>query len=158
MNKLFFDLVKENVFDIGSICIHGKELLRHFAFHQKTGENLTLKADVRNIWTVDIGTIRWDFLECLKSGKSSPWKQLSLVEVVSLSHAKVYVFSDSVLCLGKVNQNRTSNTAWEHQLDWFKDSSQFRTLDTIEGEPAGHWSFLGPGSETKWFSTCNERP
>ena len=33
---------------------------------------------------------------------------LSLVndeEVISLSHAKVYVFSDSVLCLGKVNQN-----------------------------------------------------
>ena len=33
-------------------------------------------------------------------------KQLSLVsdeEVISLSHAKVYVFSDSVLCFGKVN-------------------------------------------------------
>ena len=42
------------------------------------------------------------------SWKSSPWKQLSLVndeEVISLSHAKVYVLSDSVLCLGKVNQN-----------------------------------------------------
>ena len=24
--------------------------------------------------------------------------------------------------------------------------------------PAGHWSFLGPGSETKWYSTFNERP
>ena len=24
--------------------------------------------------------------------------------------------------------------------------------------PAGLWSFLGPGSETKWFSSCNERP
>ena len=24
--------------------------------------------------------------------------------------------------------------------------------------PAGHWSFLGHGSETKWYSTCNERP
>ena len=40
------------------------------------------------------------------SWENSPWKQLSLVndeEVISLSHAKVYVFSDSVLCLGKVN-------------------------------------------------------
>ena len=39
------------------------------------------------------------------SWESSPWKQLSLVndeEVISLSHAKVYVFSDSVLCLGKM--------------------------------------------------------
>ena len=44
------------------------------------------------------------------SWESSPWKQLSLVnneEVISLSHAKVCVFSDSVLCLGKVNQNPT---------------------------------------------------
>ena len=24
--------------------------------------------------------------------------------------------------------------------------------------PAGHWSFLGPGSETMWYSTDNERP
>ena len=47
--------------------------------------------------------------------ESSPWRQLSLVkdeEVISLSHAKVHVFSDSVLCLGKMNQNTTSNTVW----------------------------------------------
>ena len=53
------------------------------------------------------------------SWENSPWKHLSLVndeEVISLSHAKVYVFSDSVLCLGKVNQNPTSNTFWEEQL------------------------------------------
>ena len=49
------------------------------------------------------------------SWESSPWEQLSLVndeEVISLSHATVYVFSDSVFCLGKVNQNPTSNTVW----------------------------------------------
>ena len=71
------------------------------------------------------------------SWESSPWKQLSLVndeEVISLSHAKVYVFSASVSCLGKMNQNPTSNTIWEEQLSWFKDSSQYRTLDTIDGE------------------------
>ena len=42
---------------------------------------------------------------------------------------------DSVLCLGKVNQNPTSNTVWEEQLSWVKDSSQHRTSDTIDGEP-----------------------
>ena len=45
------------------------------------------------------------------SWEISPWTQLSLVndeEVISLSHAKFCVFSDSVLCLGKVNQNPTS--------------------------------------------------
>ena len=56
-------------------------------------------------------------------------------EVISLSHAKVYVFSDSVLCLGKVNQNPQSNIVWDDKLTWFKSSSQYRTLDTIDGEP-----------------------
>ena len=51
------------------------------------------------------------------SCESSPWKQLSLIndeEVISLSHAKVYVFSDSVLC--KMSENPQSNTVWERQL------------------------------------------
>ena len=91
-------------------------------------------------------------MECLKSaGKLFPWKQLSLVndeEVISLSHAKVYVFSDSVSCLGKVNQNPASNTAWERQLDWFKDSSQYRTLDTIDGEPMEFEWNIFPGFTT----------
>ena len=50
------------------------------------------------------------------SWENSPWKQLSLVndeEVISLLHAKVYVFSDSVSCLGKMNQNPQSNTFGE---------------------------------------------
>ena len=52
-------------------------------------------------------TINWD---------ASSWKHLSLIddeEVISLSRAKVYVFSDSVLCLGKMNEFRQSNTVWE---------------------------------------------
>ena len=83
------------------------------------------------------------------SWENSPWKQLSLVndeEVVSLSHAKVYVFSDSVLCLGKVNQNPTSNTVWERQLEWFKDSLQYRTLDKIDGEPMEYYIAAPPRS------------
>ena len=72
------------------------------------------------------------FLECLKKklGRFSPETILvNVEEVISLSHAKVYVFPDSVLCLGKMNQNPTLNTAWEQQLDWSKDSSQCRILD-----------------------------
>ena len=72
------------------------------------------------------------------SWENSSWKQLSLVndeEVISLSHAKVFVFFDSVLCLGKVNQNPASNTVWEEQLGWFKDSPRYRILNTIDGEP-----------------------
>ena len=58
------------------------------------------------------------------SWENFPRKQLHPVndeEVISLSHAKVYVFPDSVLCLGKVNQNPQSNSVWEDKLTWFKE-------------------------------------
>ena len=89
--------------------------------------------------------------------EKSPWKQLSLVndeEAISFSHAKVFVFSDSVLCLGKVNQNATSSTVWEQQLGWFKDSSQYRTLDTIDGEPMEFEWNIFPGFTT--LQLCNK--
>ena len=48
-------------------------------------------------------TINWEH---------SSWKYLSLFgdeQVISLLHKKVYVFSGSVLCLGKTNENPQSN-------------------------------------------------
>ena len=49
-------------------------------------------------------------------------------------HTKVYVFSDSVLCFGKMNVNPHSNYAWEDRMTWFKSSSEYRALDTLDGE------------------------
>ena len=60
--------------------------------------------------------------------EDSSWKHLSLVgdeEIISLSHAKVYIFSDSVFCFGMMNQNPQSNTVWEDNLTWFKSSPQY---------------------------------
>ena len=105
---------------------------------KNTENNLTLKQmfDISGKLIVGqsaeiygVKTLNWE---------NSSWKYLSLSgdeEVINLSHAKVYVFSDSVLCLGKVNQNPTSNTVWEEKLSWFKDSPQYKTLDTIDCEP-----------------------
>ena len=42
-------------------------------------------------------------------------------EVSSLSHVKVYVVSDSVLCLGRMRQNPQSNTVWEDKVDLVQD-------------------------------------
>ena len=89
--------------------------------------------------------------------EDSSWKHLSLVndeEVISLSHAKVHVLSGSVLCLGKVNQNTASNTVWEEKLTWFKSSSQYRTLDTIDGEPMEFEWNIFPGFTT--LQLCNK--
>ena len=46
------------------------------------------------------------------------WKYLSLIgdeRVIILQRTKVYVFSDSVLCLGKTLENTQSNDAWEQR-------------------------------------------
>ena len=95
-----------------------------------------------------ISTINWEDSSC---------KELASVndeEVISLSHAKVYVFSDSVLCLGKMNQNPQSNTAWEDKLTSFKRSPQYRTLDTIDGERMEFEWNIFPGITTLQF--CNK--
>ena len=55
--------------------------------------------------------------------------------VFNLQRTKVYVFSDSVLCLGKIHENTQSNDAWEERLEWFKTSEEYRNLDSIDGEP-----------------------
>ena len=66
------------------------------------------------------------------------WKYLSLIgdeRVINLQRTKVYVFSDSVLCLGKIFENTQSNDAWEQRLGWFKSSPVYRNFDRIDGEP-----------------------
>ena len=70
--------------------------------------------------------------------EDSSWKHLSMVggeKVISLSHAKVDVFSGSVLCLGKMSENPLSKIVWEHRWTWFKSSTEYVTFDTIDGEP-----------------------
>ena len=166
--------------------------------------------------------------------EDSSWKYLSLIgdeQVISPLHTKVYVFLDSVISIGKMNENPQSNIAWEDRLTRFKSSSEYRALDRIDGEPmefewnifpgfttlqlcrkvqellsrmsvtpvkfigriilmsmfndiswgskdnkkecesnaqlvslyakrfgAGQWSFLGPGSEKKWYSISEDSP
>ena len=81
-----------------------------------------------------MSTINWEH---------SSWKYLSLV-----SDTKVYVFSDSVLCLGKVNENPKSNIAWEDRLKWFKSSPEYRALNRIDGEPVEFDWNIFPGFTT----------
>ena len=53
--------------------------------------------------------------------KNHSWKQLSLIgdeTVINLKRAKVYVFSDYVLCLGKAHSHPESNEAWKKRIGW----------------------------------------
>ena len=86
-----------------------------------------------------VNTINWcDFA----------WKHLSLIggeghiylwlvaKKSSLSRAQRFAYFQ-ILCyvLEKWTRTSQSNTVWEEKLTWFKSSSQYRTLDTIDGEP-----------------------
>ena len=126
---------------------------------KNTGNNLTLGAGVWRVLEVDSRTIRWDFWSVTNQlGKIFSWKQLSLVideEVISLSHAMVYVFSDSLSCLRKVNQNPTSNTAWEEKLSWFKDSHNTELWTQLT---EGRWNSTGIFPRIHYIGACMWSP
>ena len=212
----------------------GKDYSENLRSIKSTWNNFTLKQMFDMSEKLIVGQSDEIYVVNPFNWEDSSWKQLSLIgdeEVISLSHAKAYVFSDYVLCLGKVHQNPQSNTFWEDKLTLFKSSPQYRTLDTMDGEPMefewnlfpgfttlqlcnkvqefmskmsdqpeeykgrivfmsmfndiswgsedneqecsananlvsiyarrfspGRWSFLGPGSEKKWYSTYIDRP
>ena len=66
------------------------------------------------------------------------WKHLSLIGdeiVINRQRAKVYVFSDSVLCLGRFHQHPQSNEAWKDRIGWIITDESYRDYDGINGEP-----------------------
>ena len=79
------------------------------------------------------------------------WRQLSLIgdeTVINLQCAKVYVFSDSVLCLGRVHQHPESDEAWKNRIAGVKAEKSYRDFDAINGEPTEfEWNIL-PGFTT----------
>ena len=63
--------------------------------------------------------------------KNHSWKYLSSIgdeRVINLQRTKVFVFSDSVLCLAKIFENPQSNDAWEQRLGWLKSSQTLKKL------------------------------
>ena len=63
--------------------------------------------------------------------------QLSLINdavVINLQSTKVYVFSDSVLCLGKVLQHPECNEAWKNRVAGVRAEKSYRDYDAVSGE------------------------
>ena len=69
------------------------------------------------------------------------WTRLSLIgdeNSPSIFKAqKVYVFSDSVLCLGRVLQHPESNEAWKNRVAGIQSGRSYRDYDAINGESVG---------------------
>ena len=85
------------------------------------------------------------------------WKYVSLIDderLLSLQRTKVYVFSDSVLCLGKIQQNPESDEAWKNRIGWIKSSQNYRDFDGINGGPTEFELNIFPGFTT--LQLCEE--
>ena len=89
-------------------------------------------------------------LDKILYGKNS-WTLLSLKNdevVINLQSTKVYVFSDSVLCLGKVLQYPESNEAWKNRVAGVRAERSYRDYDGINGESTEFEWNIFPGFTT----------
>ena len=83
--------------------------------------------------------------------EKNSWKRLSLIgdeTVINLQSTKVYVFSDSVLCLGRILQHPDSNEAWEDRIAGVQSGRSYRDYDCINGEPTEFEWNIFPGFTT----------
>ena len=89
-------------------------------------------------------------------GKNS-WTRLSLIgdeTVINLQSTKVYVFSDSVLCLGRVLQHPECNEAWKNRVAGIQSGKSYRDYDAINGESTEFEWNIFPGFTT--LQLCDE--
>ena len=79
------------------------------------------------------------------------WKRLSLIgdeTVINLQSTKVYVFSDSVLCLGRILQHPDSNEAWKNRVTGIQSGKSYSDCEDIKGESTElEWNIF-PGFTT----------
>ena len=68
--------------------------------------------------------------------------------VINLQSTKVYDFSDSVLCLGRVLQHSESNEAWKNRVAGGRAERSYRDYDAINGESTEFEWNIFPGFTT----------
>ena len=81
----------------------------------------------------------------------SPWRSCTLAHehIVKQLKAKLYVFSDSVLCLGGNGPvYPKSSEPWANIIWYYTSTSQYRELDNIGGAPVVFEWKMFPGHTT----------
>ena len=209
----FMSTTMKAAIHLGPNCFEFLEVYRNTIFEelQNVAKKLILNhhAEILNVTTID--RTRSTF---------------SHDQVITWTKAKIHVYSDSVLCLGKLSDHSEANRRWENQVNDVQQSSSYRELLGIDGEPIqiewnisqnlrhwrfsrrsrktwkseisnlriwrsthlhvnvqwyrmdrgnseecisnsekvknyakrfprGHWTFLGPGDEKKWYGTLS---
>ena len=89
-------------------------------------------------------------LDKILYGKNS-WTHLSLINdavVINLQSTKVNVFSDFVVCLGKVLQHPECNEAWKNRVAGERAEKNYSDFDDVIGEPTEFEWNIFPGFTT----------
>ena len=127
-----------------------------FQFLVKNYEDLTLKQMFDVTAQFVNNQDESNGLDKIKWEKYS-WTRLSLIgdeTVINLQSTEVYVFSDSVLCLGRVLQHPDSNEAWKNRVTGIQSGKSYRDYDAINGESTELECNIIPGFTT--LQLCNK--
>ena len=69
-------------------------------------------------------------------------------KVIKWAKAKVHVCSDSVLCLGKMQEHSEANKQLKDQLQYLQRSNGYQELNGIDGKPMEFEWYIFPGHTT----------
>ena len=157
-------LIVENIFSAGPRILQGTKKLftkeRGNPIQRMSKERLMLKSSSWEVTQQNLliksGTkCEFDRKECpimlQKMYQRNTWTQLSLINdpvVIGLQSTKVYVFSDSVLCLGKVLQHPECNEAWKNRVAGVRAEKNYSDCDDVKGESAEFEWNIFPGFTT----------
>ena len=143
--------LQASVFMVNSYSDNWHSIKNSISHNETDVRHITKLVSEQSDEIYGVKTINWE---------NSPRKYLSLIgdeQVISLQRTKVYVFSDCVLCLGKIHENHRANTAWEERLAWFKSSPEpWIELMVSQLNSSGIFSQDSPhcSSATKFKSYC----
>ena len=135
---------------LNAATIMGKKNFSTMQNVVKNQESLTLK----QMFDITAQTIHNDEeIYCLDKivYQRNTWTQLSLINdpvIISLQSTRVYVFSNSLLCLGKVLQHPECNEAWKNRVAGVRAERDYTDFEDVKGESADFEWNIFPGFRT----------
>ena len=85
----------------------------------ETGKLISEQKEIIGVSTMDLQDARWMSTSLLR--KKAYW----------ITNAKVYVFSDSVLCVGKMGDDPIAT--WKSKIKWYSENNHFKDMNRIDG-------------------------
>ena len=92
-------------------------------------------SEIKNVFTADVASSLW--------GKPVLLKE----QAIKWTKARVYVYSDSVLCLGKHHGPEDAIRRWNDQVSTLKMCPTFRELQGLDGNPMDFEWNIFPGAK-----------